>query len=429
MDVFSMYTVENVPPSEHSQDIHRNCLLFFYNYSPGYNYYWNSCSATFNSNPALLCSNKYISEDNPVAKIHNRSDVIWAQAVENCIVARKFPASIQSIENGNFTNQHEQDHWTGIIRKESIISLNDMLDKSTNPPLKYAYVELINRTSYVRFAHEGESRKSLCIGGSTAGLAVGLSVSMALLIIVTIIVLMFLKRKGLPKRCYTRNGEKGNHNEDTKTEISFVPAPILESSTYTMNYLTASNHSYFVLEKTYKRETREETEDYGEPDTTDVDHYDSIGMSQNDTFNNYDMSALAEPYNIYNKVDLYQSDEYDHIHQNGKPPKSDRQTENEYDISNNLIDGKLSYKFGNDSETYNHLNIHDMKSSGTDNVYGKTETDGDSGYDTSHALNLRRNKDANDQQADYAVIKKDLTHFFSKIFRIQTPALKKKHVS
>ncbi|WAR28790.1 hypothetical protein MAR_014494, partial [Mya arenaria] len=153
-NVFSIYTIENVPPSEHSQDNNRNCLLFFYNYSPGYNYYWDSCSATLNSNPALLCSNKYISEDNPMAKIHNRSDVIWAQAVENCIVARKFPASIQSIKNGNFTNQHEQDYWTGIIRKEYIISLNDMLDKSTNPPLTYAYVELINQTFYVRYADE-----------------------------------------------------------------------------------------------------------------------------------------------------------------------------------------------------------------------------------------------------------------------------------
>ncbi|XP_052783842.1 uncharacterized protein LOC128219821 [Mya arenaria] len=361
-NVFSIYTIENVPPSEHSQDNNRNCLLFFYNYSPGYNYYWDSCSATLNSNPALLCSNKYISEDNPMAKIHNRSDVIWAQAVENCIVARKFPASIQSIKNGNFTNQHEQDYWTGIIRKEYIISLNDMLDKSTNPPLTYAYVELINQTFYVRYADEGESRKSLCAGDSTSagpmittretqssysesattptkksttGLAVGLSVSMALLIIVTIIVLMFLKRRGLPKKCYTRNGEKGNHNEDTKTEIPFVPSPILGSSTYTTNDLIASNHSYFVLEEIYKRETRGETEHYGEPDTTDVDHYDSIEMSQNDTFNNYDttdgkkgpaMSALAEPYNIYNKVDLHQSNEYDHI-QNGKPPKSDRQTE------------------------------------------------------------------------------------------------------
>ncbi|WAR28780.1 hypothetical protein MAR_014484 [Mya arenaria] len=43
-NIFSFYTVENVPLSNNSQDIHRNCLLFFYKYINGYDYQWNSCT-------------------------------------------------------------------------------------------------------------------------------------------------------------------------------------------------------------------------------------------------------------------------------------------------------------------------------------------------------------------------------------------------
>ncbi|XP_052783835.1 uncharacterized protein LOC128219818 isoform X2 [Mya arenaria] len=413
--IFSYYTVENVPPSEHSHNIHNNCLQFFYKNRPGNDYHWESC--TSNTFPNLLCSNKYFSEYNPMAEQHYQSDGIWAQAVENCVFGGKFPASIQSIKNGNFTDQNSQNYWTGIIKTESIISLSDVLDNSTNPPLTYAYVKKINQTAYVKFAYKGESRKSLCEGGSTAGLAAGLSVSLVLLITVTVIVLVFLKRRGLLTKCYTRKGEKGNRNEDTRTEISFVSTPIFESTTNTTNDLTASNHSYFVLEKTFNRETKEETEHYAEPDTTDVvDHYELTEISQKDTTNDdYDTtdgkkgpakSGLAKSNNNYNKVTLHQSNEYDHIHQNGRPPKSDRQSEYEYDVSNNVIDGKRNDNFGDDGDTYNHLNKHESESSGTDNVYGKSATDGDSGYDTSSALKPLRNKDANDQQADYAVIKK-----------------------
>ncbi|WAR28704.1 hypothetical protein MAR_014408 [Mya arenaria] len=384
---FSFYTVENVPPSNNSQDIHRNCLLFYYNYRPDYN--------------AMAMAE---------IQSYDQSNELWAQAVENCVAEEKFPASIQSIKNTNFTNNDAQNHWTGIIKTESIISLNDILDNSTYPPLKYAYVMLINEKYYVKFAEEDEMRKSLCTGGSTAGLAAGVSVSLVVLIIVTVIVLVFFKRRGLLTKCYKQNDENSNHTKDTATEIACISTPIFESTTNTMDDLTATNHSYFVLEKTFDEETNEDTEHYAEPDTTDVDHYDLTEMSQNDTNddnetahdkNSSARSDLSKPNNTYNKVTLHRTNEYDHIHQDGMPPKSDRQTENEYDISNNLIDGKGHNNIGDDSDTYNHLNKHELKSSDTDNVYGKSETDGDSGYDTSSALTLRRNMDA-----DYDVIKK-----------------------
>ncbi|WAR28783.1 hypothetical protein MAR_014487, partial [Mya arenaria] len=119
---------------------------------------------------------------------------------------------------------------------------------------------------------------------STAGLAAGLSVSLVVLIIVPVIVLVVLKRRGLLTKCYTTKDEKDNRNEDTRTEISFVSTPIFEFTTNTMNDLTASNHSYFVLESQFNRET----EHYAELDTTDVDHYDSTEMSQKDTSDDYD---------------------------------------------------------------------------------------------------------------------------------------------
>ncbi|XP_052784988.1 uncharacterized protein LOC128220579 isoform X2 [Mya arenaria] len=487
-NIFSFYTVENVPPSNNSKDIHNNCLQFSLKYRPGNDYHWESC--TLDTYPKLLCSNKSYFDDKPKAKIYTRSDGNWAQAVENCIVGEKFPASIQSIRNANFTDPESQNHWTGIIKKESIISAGDMLDDSSYPPLTYAYVEKINRTVYVIF--EGDSktkRKSLCVGdgtsagptttsqetqptssesttappkgptsgvtstrkvittdtqptqtpvlnasatptshqvpegtaaplekdegGSTAGLAAGLSVSLVVIIIVTVIVMVFLKRRGLLTKCFKQNDEKSNHTEDTATEIACISTPIFEFTTNIVDDLTATNHSYFVLEKTFDEETKEETEHYAEPDMTDVDHYDLTDESQKDTENDYDTTndkkssvkaGLAKPNNSYNKVTLYQTSEYDHI--NRRPPKSDRQTENEYDISNNLIDGKPNNNLNENSDTYNHLNKHDLKNFGTDNVYGKSETDGYNGYATSSALTLRRNMDKNDQQADYDVINK-----------------------
>ncbi|XP_052782798.1 uncharacterized protein LOC128219027 isoform X2 [Mya arenaria] len=487
-DIFSYYTVENVPPSNNSQDIHQNCLLFYYKHKPGYDYYWKPCTST--AYPKILCSNKYFSDKKAKAELDDQSEGNWAQAVEICADKGKFPASIRSINNGKFTDKDKQEHWTGIIKKESIVSLRDMHDISTYPPLTYAYVEKINQTFYVRFANEVDTKKSLCAGdgpsagptmttratqssfsestttlakstigptshvtsshnvittdihstqaptldtsttptshtvpegttasldkergGSTAGLAAGLSVSLVVLIIVPVIVLVVLKRRGLLTKCYTTKDEKDNRNEDTRTEISFVSTPIFEFTTNTMNDLTASNHSYFVLESQFNRET----EHYAELDTTDVDHYDSTEMSQKDTSDDYDTTdakkgpakfELAKSNNNYNKVTLHQSNEYDHIHQHGRLPKSDRQTENQYDISNNLIDGKPNDNFGDDKDTYNHLRKHESKSSGTDNVYGKSETDGNSGYETSSALKPRMNIDANNQQADYAVVKK-----------------------
>ncbi|XP_052783242.1 uncharacterized protein LOC128219471 [Mya arenaria] len=163
----------SVPPSEYSHDIRRNCLLFYYSYTqiPGNDYYWESC--TLNTYPKLLCSNKYFSEYNPVAELHDQSYKHWAQAVKNCVVGGNFPASIQSIENGDFTEKDHQDHWTGIIKKESIIALNEMLDNSINPPLTYAYVEKINQTFFIRFAQEGDLRKSLCAGDTLPSTAYG----------------------------------------------------------------------------------------------------------------------------------------------------------------------------------------------------------------------------------------------------------------
>ncbi|XP_052783229.1 uncharacterized protein LOC128219458 [Mya arenaria] len=176
-NIFSVYTVENVPPSSNSQDIERNCLLFYYNYRPGHDYYWESC--IFYSPTVVLCSNRYFSglrsteansrlENKVTAEIY-KGRSRWNRAVEYCIDKGIFPASIQSIKNGNFTDQDAQDHWTGIIKTESIISLNDMLGNSTYPPWTYAYVEKMNQTVYVRF--EGDSkrkRKSLCAGDDTS---------------------------------------------------------------------------------------------------------------------------------------------------------------------------------------------------------------------------------------------------------------------
>ncbi|XP_052785375.1 uncharacterized protein LOC128221018 [Mya arenaria] len=229
-------------------------------------------------------------------------------------------------------------------------------------------------------------------------------------------VLLFLKRRGLlPKLC-KQNDDKNNNTADTATEVSFVSTSISESTTNTMQDLTASNHSYFVLEKTFEVTKKDETDHYAEPDTSDVDHHDFMKTSQNNTGNNYDTidsekasakSGLTKLSSDYNKVTLHQTNEYDHVHLSGRPTKYDRQTENEYDISDNDIDGKRDKTYDDDdSDTYNHLKKQDLKSSGTGELYGMPNADGDSGYDTSGALKRSRNITTKDQQPEYAVIKK-----------------------
>ncbi|WAR28756.1 hypothetical protein MAR_014460, partial [Mya arenaria] len=46
-------------------------------------------------------------------------------------------------------------------------------DNSINPPLTYAYVEKINQTFFIRFAQEGDLRKSLCAGDTLPSTAYG----------------------------------------------------------------------------------------------------------------------------------------------------------------------------------------------------------------------------------------------------------------
>ncbi|WAR28785.1 hypothetical protein MAR_014489 [Mya arenaria] len=250
-NIFSVYTVENVPPSEHSQAIHKNCLLFFFKYRLGYDFYWESC--TSNTFPTLLCSNKYFSENNPMAEVHDPIYSNWAQAVKSCIVREKFPASIKSIKNVNFTDKDAQNHWTGIIKTESIISLNDMLGNSTYPPLKYAYVEKINKTFYVKFANEGtlpstaygnttytdqtqaptfnttpislpvpeETTETLDKdeGGSSTGIVVGVVIAVTLLVVGVLAVM--IKKRGMLRACFKNTATaKSSGQPDTGVSTS-----------------------------------------------------------------------------------------------------------------------------------------------------------------------------------------------------------------
>ncbi|XP_052786192.1 uncharacterized protein LOC128221627 [Mya arenaria] len=361
--MFSIYTVENVPPNNHSQDNEANCLVFYYAYGgQGHDFYWKSCNLF--STPTLLCSGTNFSDQNQMAQRYHDSNQRWALAVDHCFVRERFPVTIRSIKNAKFTIQNTNDYWTGIIKKESIISSNYKADYSINPPVTYAYVEQINQTFKVRFSNKVESKKSLCAGGkgSTVGLAAGLSISVALLFVAMIIVLLFLRKRGLlPKLC-KHNDDKNSNTADTATEVSFVSTSICESTTNTMQDLTASNHSYFVLEKTFEITNKDETDHYAEPDISDADHHDSTKTLQKNTDNNYDtinsekpsaMPGLTKLNNTYNKVTLHQTDEYDHVHLNGRQTKDDRHTENEYDLSSNVIDGRRDKGYDDNSDTYN----------------------------------------------------------------------------
>ncbi|WAR29836.1 hypothetical protein MAR_003404, partial [Mya arenaria] len=126
--MFSIYTIEKVPPSSHSQNNTNNCLLSYFARA---DFDWGSCN--FNSSPALLCSDTNFLDQNQKAQAYTCLYQKWVTAVDECFVGNHFPATIQN--------------------------------NSTNPPVTFAYVEKINQTVYVRFANKTESRKSLCAGG------------------------------------------------------------------------------------------------------------------------------------------------------------------------------------------------------------------------------------------------------------------------
>ncbi|WAR11260.1 hypothetical protein MAR_036336 [Mya arenaria] len=109
---------------------------------------------------------------------------------------------------------------------------------------------------------------------STAGLAAGLSVSLVLLILGAIIVLLFLKRRGFLPECHKQTEETSNHSADTATDNSFMSTPIFESTTNTMHDMTASNHTYLALERTFDGVNKDDADQYAELDATEFDHHD-----------------------------------------------------------------------------------------------------------------------------------------------------------
>ncbi|XP_052813097.1 uncharacterized protein LOC128240487 isoform X5 [Mya arenaria] len=377
--------------------------------------------------------------DNQTAVIPNSVfKETWASASEVCCAAGKYPATYTSILSTSFSNTVAgQERWTGVIRKLSTIKRTENFTLYEIPAVSVA---VLHENGTVVFKDGTQPRKHLChppisntttstksytapeettasLGtedsGSTAGLAAGVSVSLVLLIVGAIIVLMFLKRRKLLPKCHKQTDETSNHTANTATENSYISTPVFESSTNTMHDLTASNHSYFVLEKTFGGVNKIDADHYAEPDATDFDHCDLTETPGKDIVNDYDTTdgrngtaatKLAKQDSNYNKVTLHRFNEYDHIHKNGT--LLDRQIENEYDISSNIINGKRNKRCGDDDNTYNQLHKHNLKGSGKDDIHGKREADGDSGYDTFGDLKGSRNAAAKEPENGYAVVKK-----------------------
>ncbi|XP_052784613.1 mucin-5AC-like [Mya arenaria] len=88
----------------------------------------------------------------------------------------------------------------------------DMLDNSTNPPLTYAYVWLINQTFNVRFAKKYYLKKSLCAADSTS--------------------------TGAPK---TPRETQPTYSKSTTTHSKSTTGPV-SSSTSTRNVITTDTH-------------------------------------------------------------------------------------------------------------------------------------------------------------------------------------------
>ncbi|XP_052805135.1 uncharacterized protein LOC128234730 isoform X2 [Mya arenaria] len=437
---------------------------------------WTTCE---NQYIKVMCSDRNFTDDAQTAVVLQQTEGNWISASTFCLRKHLYPATYKSIINKKFLPAEFFDQWTGIVRKISIINTNDsnmpyipdsvaiLLQNGTvvfkddpeyrqtlcqqyhatthssqttlsytstsQSPTLNTTAPVLDRTSTLgkdedhvttpasRMISTGltaavpdiSSTLDKDAGGSTVGLAAGVSVSLVLLIVITIIVL--LKRRGIIPMCYTHNDETSNHTASTTTDKSFISTPILQSTTDTMHDLTASNHSYFVLEKKFDGVNNDDADQYAEPDTTDADHYDLTVTSEKDTDNDYDTTdgnnpftatGLANENNNYNKVAITRTDEYDHIQQNGRLQKPVRQAVNEYDISNIDTDSKRNISFEDDKDHYSHLNRQHVNSSGTDNVYGKPETDGDSAYDTFGALKGTQNAAEKEQKNDYAVIKK-----------------------
>ncbi|XP_052813093.1 uncharacterized protein LOC128240487 isoform X2 [Mya arenaria] len=442
-NIMSVYNTDNERIISKTDDtctsIECSCLSFTYNNTPSeYIFKWRTCmKKDFSLQP--LCNNHNFSDDNQTAVIPNSVfKETWASASEVCCAAGKYPATYTSILSTSFSNTVAgQERWTGVIRKLSTIKRTENFTLYEIPAVSVA---VLHENGTVVFKDGTQPRKHLChppisntttstksytapeettasLGtedsGSTAGLAAGVSVSLVLLIVGAIIVLMFLKRRKLLPKCHKQTDETSNHTANTATENSYISTPVFESSTNTMHDLTASNHSYFVLEKTFGGVNKIDADHYAEPDATDFDHCDLTETPGKDIVNDYDTTdgrngtaatKLAKQDSNYNKVTLHRFNEYDHIHKNGT--LLDRQIENEYDISSNIINGKRNKRCGDDDNTYNQLHKHNLKGSGKDDIHGKREADGDSGYDTFGDLKGSRNAAAKEPENGYAVVKK-----------------------
>ncbi|XP_052814538.1 uncharacterized protein LOC128241574 [Mya arenaria] len=303
-NIMSVYNTDNERIISKTDDtctsIECSCLSFTYNNTPSdYIFKWRTCmKKDFSLQP--LCNNHNFSDDNQTAVILN-SDYkeTWASASEACCSAGKYPATYTSIMSTMFSDDtNGLERWTGVIRKLSTIKRTENFTLYEMPAVAVA---VLHKNGTVVFKDGNQPRQHLChspisnattstksytapkettapLGtedsGTTAGLAAGLSVSLVLLIVGAMIVLLFLKRKGYLPECHTQTEKTSNHSADTATDNSFMSTPIFESTTNTMHDLTASNHTYLALEKTFDGVNKDDAGQYAELDATEFDHYD-----------------------------------------------------------------------------------------------------------------------------------------------------------
>ncbi|XP_052814995.1 uncharacterized protein LOC128241905 [Mya arenaria] len=305
-NIMSVYNTDNERIISKTDDtctsIECSCLSFTYNNTPSeYIFKWRTCMKK-DFPLQLLCNNHNFSVDTQSAVIPNSEyKRTWATASESCFAAGKYPATYTSILSTSFSgNVSGLERWTGVIRKLSVIKRTE----NFNPyEMSAVAVAVLQKNGTVVFEDRTQRRHNVChspLGGtskttpfsstqttpptsitslnkhtgSTAGLAAGLSVSLVLLILGAIIVLLFLKRRGFLPECHKQTEETSNHSADTATDNSFMSTPIFESTTNTMHDMTASNHTYLALERTFDGVNKDDADQYAELDATEFDHHD-----------------------------------------------------------------------------------------------------------------------------------------------------------
>ncbi|XP_052805145.1 uncharacterized protein LOC128234732 isoform X2 [Mya arenaria] len=383
---FSVYTMENKRCIMCAME--GNCLLFKYDSSTGMRAYeWNSCVKS-SSFPKIICGNTSFTDQYLTAVPSTKNVETWSRSAETCILQRQYPASLKSIEKGKYNDTFNQLHWTGIIRLMSIVTLKDTnnIKKIDNCPSTKQMLSgnctsttgLFTSSTIRDVPHNINTETSKGVPAQTA---VGVSVSVILVLMAVVIILKVLHKRGL----FPISQQRKHNKDQVFTTSPGISMAVLEATSNKQQNVMPTDHCYFVLESSKPVDMTSQNQ------ITDIDcnpeeyqyNYiedtDNCNRSYNGTLEEYDTAKitqtgkqnkdeLEQSFNVYNKLVQDASgennDEYDHVNATTLSTFEKTNIDNRYHCTEAEIG----------ENAYNHLSPQMLDRNMTDNTYNVTES-------------------------------------------------------